>query len=187
MIYVISGTNRPASRSREVSDWVADNMKKYTRDVEVIDLADLPLHELIGDHYDKNTDLPSPIRKTIDKINHSDGLVLVVPEYNGSFPGSLKYFIDFWSYPKSFEYRPVAFIGLGYRWGGLRPVEQMQQIFNYRNAFIFPERVFLTNIEDVLKNKKIADKDIKKLLDRQARNFVKFINGLKTQDFTSSP
>ena len=46
-------------------------------------------------------------------------------------------------FPESFEKRPVCFTGLGAGiWGALRPVEQLQAIFGYRNAYLFPERVF---------------------------------------------
>ena len=86
------------------------------------------------------------MKPLIDRIDRAEGLYLICPEYNGSYPGVIKTFIDYWSYPKSFEKRPVCFTGLGGVFGGLRPVEHLQQIFGYRNAFIFPERVFLQNV-----------------------------------------
>lgn len=180
MIYVISGTNRPQSRTRQVAEIAARGLKAHTSDVEIIDLAELPLSSLTGDQYSKS--IPQGIQNAIDKINEADGILVVTPEYNGSMPGILKYFIDHWSYPRSFEHRPVAFIGLGFRWGGLRPVEHLQQVFNYRNAFIYPERVFLTNISDVLVNGNIVDKNIMQLMDQQANGFVRFIAALKTHN-----
>lgn len=181
MIYVISGTNRPGSRTRQVADQVASIYKTHAKDIEIIDLAKLSFDSLVNAKYDvKNTALD--VRSAIDKIDAAAGLVMISPEYNGSMPGALKYFIDHWSYPRSFEYRPVAFIGLGMRWGGLRPVEHLQQIFNYRNAFIYPERVFLMNISNILIDGKIVDQEITKLIDKQADGFVKFIAGLKSQN-----
>ena len=54
-------------------------------------------------------------------------------------------------FPESFERRPVCFIGLSAGiWGALRPVEQLQAIFGYRNALIFPERVFMPGIGKLL-------------------------------------
>ena len=37
---------------------------------------------------------------------------MVAPEYNGSIPGALKYFIDLLPFPEAFEDRPVAFVGI---------------------------------------------------------------------------
>jgi chromate reductase len=180
MIYIISGTDRPGSRTRQVADQVLNTYKAYTKSVDLIDLADLPMGDLSSAKYDAQK-LSAPIQNAIQKVDTSDGLVVITPEYNGSMPGALKYFIDHWSYPRSFENRPVAFIGLGFRWGGLRPVEHLQQVFNYRNAFIYPERVFMTNISNVLVDGKIVDAGINQLIDKQARGFVRFIQGLRDQ------
>lgn len=178
-IYILSGTNRPGSRTRQIANHVLATIKPHYSHTEIIDLLDLPLHELTGANY--GSTLPPKIREAIDKIDQAEGLVIVTPEYNGSMPGALKYFIDFWSYPKSFEYRPVAFVGLGFRWGGLRPVEHLQQVFNYRNAFIYPERVFVTDIGNALKDGLLVDTNAKALIEKQMSGFVKFIGGLKSQ------
>ncbi len=179
MIYIISGTNRHNSRTRQVAEYALGLYKKIAADVEIIDLANMPLNELSTASY--GGELPPGIKKEIDKVDAADGLVIVTPEYNGSMPGVLKYFIDYWSYPRSFESRPVAFIGLGFRWGGLRPVEHLQQIFGYRNAYIFPERIFLTNISNVLVDGKITDETVAKLMEKQTAGFVKFIAALKSE------
>lgn len=181
MICIISGTNRPGSRTRQVVGQVANSYKAYYKNIDIIDLAEMSFESLANANYDANAVGPD-IKSAIAKIDSADGLVIVSPEYNGSMPGALKYFIDYWSYPRSFEYRPVAFIGLGFRWGGLRPIEHLQQIFNYRNAFVYPERVFMTNISNILVDSKIIDAEISKLIDKQARGFVKFIAALKSQN-----
>ena len=180
MIYILSGTNRPNSRTLQVATHILNLYRACAEHVELMDLAQVPLHELTGKEYDHEP--PAKIKAVIEKIDRADGLVIVTPEYNGSMPGALKYFIDQWSYPRTFEYRPLAFVGLGFRWGGLRPVEHLQQIFNYRNAYVFPERVFLTNISEVLVDGRIVDENVAQLLDKQARGFVKFIEALKTQN-----
>lgn len=69
---------------------------------------------------------PAALKKFTHAILAADGLVIVTPEYNGSLPGILKYFIDMLPFPESFEPRPVCFVGLADDIGGaLRPVEQL--------------------------------------------------------------
>ena len=118
----------------------------------------------------------------MDRLLEADGLICVVPEYNGGFPGALKHFIDHWKYPDSFEHRPVAFIGLGGMFGGLRPVEHLQQIFGYRNAFIFPDRIFMQNVWNVLSEGTLKDEKIGDLLKGQAQGFGRFIKALKSEN-----
>lgn len=179
MIYIISGTNRKNSKTLEVSKIVQREFKNAGQETRIIDLCDLPFDTLHTADYGKN--VPPMIADVVSNLNKADGIVVVVPEYNGSFPGILKYFIDYFSYPETFEYRPVAFIGLGWRFGGLRPVEHLQQVFNYRNAFVFPERIFITNAPKVVEGGELKDENILMLLQRQAKGFIKFIQALKTQ------
>lgn len=179
MIYVISGTNRKNSVSLKVARWIENEIRSLGNAVEIIDLASLPLEVLHAGNYEKEK--PTGISEVIAKLNKAEGLYFVVPEYNGSFPGILKYFIDYFSYPETFEYRPVAFTGLGWRWGGLRPVEQLQQVFNYRNAFIYPERIFINNAPNIVQDNAINDESITKLLQKQIKGFMKFIHALKTE------
>ena len=62
---------------------------------------------------------------------------------------------------------------------GLRPVEHLQQVFGYRNAFNFPRRVFIPSVHEVADFEKgITDQDIKSRLSLQADQFVKFCRSL---------
>jgi NAD(P)H-dependent FMN reductase len=111
-------------------------------------------------------------RRILDAL----GLHVVTPEYNGSFPGVLKYFIDMLKFPESFDAKPVAFVGESNGGSGaLRPVEHLQQIFGYRNAHIFPERVFIPAVrEKVSADGQITDAAIAERLQRQATRFASY-------------
>jgi chromate reductase len=116
-----------------------------------------------------------------DAVLQSAGLHVVTPEYNGSVPGVLKYFIDMLKFPESFERRPVCFTGLAAGvWGALRPVEQLQQIFGYRNAYLFPERVFMPGIGNLLDdNGRLNSAELLERLRKQAEGFVDFVERLQ--------
>ena len=81
----------------------------------------------------------------------------------------------------SFEKRPVCFTGLGAGiWGALRPVEQLQAIFGYRNAYLFPERVFLPRINELLDDAgRLKDPELLQRLKSQAEGFVDFVERLQ--------
>ena len=178
MKYIISGTDRADSNSYKMSLIIQKIYKDLGEDVEIIDLRQVKEHLHTGPHYGNATEALSVF---VNKVVHSEGLIVVCPEYNGSMPGVLKYFIDHMKFPDSFEYRPVCFVGLGGMFGGLRPVEHLQQVFGFRNGYIFPQRVFLTNIKDNFKDGKVTDPLAHDLLKAQARDFVKFIHALESQ------
>jgi chromate reductase len=180
MIHILVGTNRPQSRSLEVARYIQPFYEQQGYEVKIMNLQEVGLEDLRSESYGDHK--PEKIKQAVDELLTSEGLVVIVPEYNGSMPGALKYFIDHWKYPDSFEYRPVAFIGLGGIFGGLRPVEHLQQVFGYRNGFIFPDRVFLMNIWSILKEGQITDKTAADLLMKQAQGFGRFIKALKSEN-----
>jgi chromate reductase, NAD(P)H dehydrogenase (quinone) len=179
--YIISGTNRPKSRTRQVSNLIQKLYAETGEKVEILDLVELPFQELTGEHYSGNG-LHQTWSDAVAKVTASDGLIFVVPEYNGSLPGALKYFIDHWVFPDSFEARPVCFVGLGGLFGGLRPIEHLQQVMAYRNSFQFPLRVFLMNIFKILQDGDIIEPVSKQLLKDQVVGFQKFVKALESQE-----
>jgi chromate reductase, NAD(P)H dehydrogenase (quinone) len=152
--------------------------KEQGEQVEIIDLAKVGLAEVDGAHYSANQ--PVSMQDAIKKVVGADGIIVVVPEYNGSMPGALKYFIDHWKYPDTFEFRPICLIGLGGRFGALRAVEHLQGVFGYRNGFIYPERVFLTDVSKTLINGEIQNPLVLSLLRTQTKNFSKFVAALQS-------
>lgn len=177
MKYILSGTDRPGSNTLKVATLIQGIYSALGDKTEILDLQAIRPTLEAGPYYGK---APQKLQQFLDKITSSEGLVVVVPEYNGSAPGILKYFIDHMTFPDSFEFRPVCFVGLGGMFGGLRPVEHMQQVFGYRNAFLYPERVFLINVfKEMNAEGKLQNPVHQELLERQARGFHAFVSALQ--------
>src|SRR6202041_2664385 len=131
----------PGSNALKIAQILQGHYQTQQQHVSLFSLSDLPAEMFLPTAY---ADKPPVVKELQRRIMDAGGLHMVAPEYNGSFPGVLKYFIDMLKFPESFENRPVCFTGLAAGiWGALRPVEQLQAIFGYRNAHIFPARVFL--------------------------------------------
>jgi chromate reductase, NAD(P)H dehydrogenase (quinone) len=146
--------------------------------VRVLDLAQLPPEIFAPSSYGEK---PKSFQPFADAVLQASGLHVVTPEYNGGIPGVLKYFIDMLKFPESFERRPVCFTGVAAGiWGALRPVEQLQAIFGYRNAYIYPERVFLPQVHGLLdESGRIKDPELLGRLKKQADGFVTFAEKLQ--------
>lgn len=179
MITVISGTSRRGNNTSKIARHVAGLHEQAGEEVCLLDLCELPEEaftpEIFGD---------KPVTLTAsftDKVLHADGLVVAIPEYNGSFPGVLKHFVDLLPFPEAFDCRPVAFIGLaaGYH-GALRAVEHMQMVFAYRNAYLYNRRVFIPAVHKVLNEEgAIIDEALLERLETQAGGFRSFIQALQ--------
>src|SRR5687767_4323562 len=165
-ILIISGTNRPKSNALRISCVLAGHYRDLGAPHELLDLQDLPREMFDPASYATK---PPPVQALQTRILESVGLDIVTPEYNGSFPGVLKYFIDMLKFPESFDAKPVAFVGeANGANGGLRAVEHLQQIFGYRNAHIFPERVFIPAVKEKINpDGQVTDAGIAERLARQ--------------------
>ncbi|MEX0684789.1 MAG: NADPH-dependent FMN reductase [Balneolales bacterium] len=182
-IAVISGTDRPDSNAIKVSEFVSTKYRKLGVEVVIVDMCDFPINDVAGGNY--GDDIPSLIRFN-ESIISADGLVFVVPEYNGSFPGILKLFIDHLPFPKALSKVPVCYIGESDgRFGAVRALEQLQDICGYRYAFNFPERVFITKVSKTFDEEEGHTDDFTtKLLNSQVKNFILFIEALKQANLT---
>jgi chromate reductase, NAD(P)H dehydrogenase (quinone) len=179
MIALLSGTNRPGSNTRKVVAHLQSVYRELKVVTQVVDLAHLPPAIFDPGSY---AEKPAAFKPFADTVLAAKGLVIVTPEYNGGVPGVLKYFIDMLKFPESFEAKPVCFVGLSAgRWGALRPVEQLQQIFGYRNAYLYPQRVFLPGIHGLLNEAgAITDAQIMERLAEQAGGFADFVGKLSS-------
>ena len=173
MLTILAGTNRPGSSTRKVVRHLEGVYHGLGRPFVVVDLLELPADAFTSASYAQK---PAALQPFIDKMLASTALVVVTPEYNGGFPGALKYFIDLLPFPASLQRRPTAFVGVAAgEWGAMRPVEQLQALFGYRNAYLYPDRVFVRQCMKVFDAEgKIADADIVGRLAAQAAGFLAF-------------
>ena len=177
MITIIAGTNRRGSLSSVFANEIASIYSRQDVQSKVLELADLPLETFSPDAY---ADKPDKVLDFTQYVLSSSGLVMIVPEYNGSMPGALKLFIDLLPYPDSFEERPVCYVGIASgQFAGLRPVEHLQQVFGYRNAYNFPRRVFVPSVHQIASAETgVTDEELKARLTDQAEKFLNFCRSL---------
>lgn len=179
MITIISGTNRKNSNTLKISEIIKSKYEEMKVPTQLCNLLELPENLFVPDHYWNTPDSFAPFQKM---ISETDGILVVVPEYNGSFPGALKYFIDLLKFPESLQNIPAGFIGVSAGvFGALRPIEQLEMVFQYRNAHIFGKRTFIPGVEKKLAEdgKSFTDDYINKKLDETLTGFHAFVEKLK--------
>ena len=177
-ITLIAGTNRANSRTGRVTRRIQERFEHHGVSTTLLDLVDLPVALLSPEAYDET---PRGFLPFSDAVLSSDGLYVVAPEYNGSYPGALKLFIDHLPFPESFEQRPVAFTGIASGvFGNIRGIEQLQMVFGYRNAHIFPRRIFISGASRNLDEEgRLTDAKAASRLEQQIVDYIAFISCLQ--------
>jgi NAD(P)H-dependent FMN reductase len=118
LLPVLLGTNRKHRNSVHPARWLVGEMKKR-EDIEtrLFDASEFAFPQ--DDYGQEIKDLFPEWRDTIIK---ADGLVIVTPEYNHGYPGTLKAVMDLLL--KEYIHKAVAFVGVSAGpWGGTRAIE----------------------------------------------------------------
>lgn len=115
---VMAGTTRVQRESIKAAHYIAD-FARGLEGVEVI-FVDPANFYFPGDGNDPEGKDP----RYTEIVARSDAFFIVTPEYNHSFPGTLKRMLD--SELQLYNHKPVAFAGASNgNWGGVRAVEAL--------------------------------------------------------------
>ena len=174
MITLISGTNRPESNSIAVVNMYAALLQKHDVAYQILDLAKLPADFTTTALYD-NMGRNEQFNKLAVMVANADKFVFVVPEYNSSFPGVLKAFIDGLDYPNTFKNKKGALIGLssGMQGSGLA-LSHLSDVLNYLGMHVMAMRLKLAHIEKIFDGKQLTNELYQELLEQHVEQFLKF-------------
>jgi NAD(P)H-dependent FMN reductase len=113
---VMIGSARQGRFGPTVASWATEQIRRLGQvELHTVDIADY----LAMDH---KTEAALGAR-----LSEADAFLVVVPEYNHSFPGELKTLID--RFQHQWARKPVGFVSYGGLSGGLRAVEQLRLVF----------------------------------------------------------
>jgi NAD(P)H-dependent FMN reductase len=115
---ILLGTNRKGRQSENVAKWLFGKINERD-DVEtkLFDVRDFDLPK-----NDYGTAIGKDFPEWRDAVIKADGLVVVAPEYNHGYPGSLKSVLDLLL--KQYIHKAVALVGVSASpWGGTRVIE----------------------------------------------------------------
>ena len=138
-IPVLLGSSRAERKSGNVAQFVISQIQAKNIQSELLDVRTigLPFYE---ERYEK---LPAA-KQWSAIMQRADGLVIVSPEYNHSFPGVLKNMLDY-NYDE-YRHKPIGIVGTSKsQMGGVRMVEQLRLVaielhmVPIRNAVYFGE------------------------------------------------
>jgi NAD(P)H-dependent FMN reductase len=121
-LLVIVASTRENRFGPVVANWFAEQAgQRGDINVEVLDLGTAGLPADLTDV------APPEVTAVTGRIEAADGYVVVTPEYNHTFPASIKILID-WT-RREWQAKPVGFVCYGGLSGGLRAVEHLRPVF----------------------------------------------------------
>jgi NAD(P)H-dependent FMN reductase len=171
-ISIISGTNRENSYTEKVARHYESRLKALGCETQFLSLDKLQDSVELNRIYDKtkSKDFDSLVNQYISDVN---GFVFIVPEYNGSFPGIVKLFLDAVP-PSSWTDKKVCITGISSgRAGNLRGMEHLTGILSYLKLHVYHNRLPISSVDKILLNGNLPE-ETNKVIDKQLEGFLKF-------------
>jgi NAD(P)H-dependent FMN reductase len=134
---VLIGSVRQGRFGPVAATWVAQRASEHGAfDVDVVDLADFDIPLVLpadspafaGDAYPR----PAAMADLTARLDAADAFIIVTPEYNHSYPASLKAAID-WHFTQ-WTAKPVAFVSYGGAAGGRHAVLHLENVLTELHA-----------------------------------------------------
>jgi len=166
MYTIISGTNRPESNSLKVAAQYRQILESRGIEARVVSLEGLDLN--------KKSALLSALEQDI--LIPSSKFIFILPEYNGSFPGSLKVMIDLSDYKKVWWGKKALLTGISTgRAGNLRGMDHLAGSLNFLNVAVHPNKLPISGVDKLLEvSGVISDQPTVSAMENQVDEFIHF-------------
>lgn len=171
MYTIISGTNRKNSYTQKIALQYAELLQQNNISSNVLDLSTLPKDFIFSALYgDYHVEFDNIIEKY---ISNAEGLIVISPEYNGSYPGILKAFIDGWN-PKKLNVKKAALVGVSSgRQGNARGMDHLTNVLNYLGITVIPFKIPISKVASVIdENGIITDEEHKIAIKKQIAQLI---------------
>ncbi len=167
MTTIIAGTDRKDSMTLRVAQYYrALLLQKGVDPVELLSLEGIGAEDRSQNFLEVEERILIPTER----------FVLVMPEYNGSFPGILKLLIDQSDIKRVWWHKKAMLVGLADgRAGNLRGLDHMTNILNYLKVQVFWNKVPISKIgEEVDMTGDLIKEGTRKAVEEQVMGFLSF-------------
>lgn len=174
MILIVATTNRKNSKTYKIAEYYQQLLHRLEIETDILALENLPsdfafsaLYENMGKNKDFN--------HYKEQMDTADKFVFIVPEYNGSFPGVLKTFIDGLGWPNSISKKKAAFVGISDGvLGGAHAISHLTDVFHYLGCHVLSTIVRIPNMKKNFLDGEIQDEFVRQLMNQQAKDLIDF-------------
>lgn len=173
MVTLICATHRPKNVTHKIVLAYQQILQELGQEVRLLEMSELPENFIYADTFGHRTE------KTQALIDHcvkpADKMVVIAPEYNGSFPGVFKAFLDGVE-PPLWKGKKVALVGVASgRAGNLRGMDHLTHILHYLKMEVFSNKVPISKVNGLLNEEgQLDDPETLAVLRLQAQEFLSF-------------
>jgi len=166
-VAIILGSIRVGRQTHKIAYYVEKKLNERGVETLMVDLMENPLP--LMEERQTHVSTSSAITELGLQLKNSDALLLVSPEYHGSFTGVLKNALDY--YWAEFSRKPIGVITTGSgRMGGINASTQMQHVILSLGAYPMPYKLLVPDIQNAF------DDQLQPLREDVVKNTERFLN-----------
>lgn len=144
---LINGSSRKGRKSIHVSRFIASLIEKQgNHSCDLLDVAEYKF-PIMEERLRFLEELPEGMREFSDKLSAADGIIIVSPEYNGSYPGVLKNTLDY--FKPEYEQKPMALVTVSEgRMGGANAMHHLQAWAIHVKGILSPYKLYVSRVDE---------------------------------------
>lgn len=179
-LLILSGTAREDSNTLKIAKILEEEFQEK-HETELFDLKEKEIPFLGNRTYEENEKpVPEDINDFSRKVEATNCLIIVSPEYNHSIPGALKTTLDY-LWPE-YEAKLFAYVGVSdENYGAVRALQDLEKITRILGGKCGP-KLPIANVSDKVENKSISSEK----LEQRLKNFQKAVEKFKQDPIKKS-
>jgi NAD(P)H-dependent FMN reductase len=165
MYTIISGTNRIGSHTEKVALEYQQILSQNNIDTSILSLKSLDVLHRSPEILKIEAEILIPTKK----------FIFIIPEYNGSYPGVLKAFIDNTDIKKVWQFKKALLTGVATgRAGNLRGMDHLADCLHYLKMNVHYNKLPISVIDKVMDKNGHLNQETIRVINEQLDEFISF-------------
>jgi NAD(P)H-dependent FMN reductase len=156
-----------------VAKYYQQQLQAKGAEAGLLSLEQLPANLLETDLYGNRS---AEFEVIQDIITQTDKFLFIIPEYNGSYPGVLKVFVDACTFPESFYEKKAALVGISSgKYGNIRGIDHFTGVCHYVHLNVMSLKLHIASInKEFDDNGQLIKAETLKFTNEQIDKFIAF-------------
>jgi azobenzene reductase len=180
-IAVVLGTTRIGRQSEKVATELVSRLKTHAElDINFLDIAQYPF-TVFEERIRLHPNPPQGLKDFSKQLDEAEGIIFVIPEYNGSLPGTFKNAFD--HFYAEYKRKPIGVVCVSDgKFAGVQASLQLQTLILHVFAYPMPTKLLVPFVNKAFdENGKLIDETVDKGMERFITEYKWFAEAIINQ------
>jgi azobenzene reductase len=180
-IAVVLGTTRIGRQSEKVANELVSRLQTHADlEIKFLDIAKYPF-PVFEERIRLHPNPPEGLKEFSRELTEAEGIIFVIPEYNGSLPGTFKNAFD--HFYAEYKRKPIGVVcASDGKFAGVQASVQLQTLILHVFAYPMPTKLLVPFVDKAFdENGKLLDETVSKGMERFISEYKWFAEAIINQ------